>query len=66
MRALVTSLRDDLIREKTLVTDWPEPEGPKAQEIKARTLYSGVTNGTESNDLIRGNYATPADRLPAG
>ena len=66
MRALVTRLRDDHIREKTLVTDWPEPEGPEAHEIKARTLYSGVTNGTERNGLTGGNYATPDDRLPAG
>lgn len=66
MRALVTSLRDDRIREKTLVTDWPEPEGPAGHEVKTRTLYSGVTNGTERNDMTGGNYATPDARLPSG
>lgn len=28
MKALVTRLKPDNTREKVLVTDWPEPEGP--------------------------------------
>jgi len=30
-----------------------------------KTLYTGITNGTERNMLIRGNYAPPDERLPA-
>src|SRR4051794_19418437 len=66
MRALVTRLLPDRRREKVLVQDWPEPAGPAGNEVKTRTLYSGVTNGTERNDLIRGNYAHPDEVLPAG
>lgn len=66
MRALVTRLLPDGRREKLLVTDWPGPPAPVANQVRTRTLYSGITNGTERNDLIGGNYATPDDRLPAG
>ena len=66
MRALVTRLREDGIREKVLVNDWPEPPEPVGNQVKTRTRYTGVTNGTERNDLLGGNYATPDDRLPAG
>jgi len=66
MRALVTRLREDRTREKVPVTDWPEPEGPGGNEVKTKTLYSGITNGTERNDLIGGNYATPDENLPSG
>ena len=66
MRALVTRLRPDGTREKVLVTDWPEPEGPTGKQIKTQTIYSGITNGTEYNDLVGGNYAYPDDALPAG
>jgi 2-desacetyl-2-hydroxyethyl bacteriochlorophyllide A dehydrogenase len=48
------------------VADWPEPEGPVGNQVKAQTIYSGVTNGTERNDLTGGNYATPDEKLPAG
>jgi 2-desacetyl-2-hydroxyethyl bacteriochlorophyllide A dehydrogenase len=65
MRALVTRLRTDGIREKTLVDDWPGAPAPAANQVKVRTLFTGVTNGTERNDLLRGNYANPDDRLPA-
>jgi 2-desacetyl-2-hydroxyethyl bacteriochlorophyllide A dehydrogenase len=66
MRALVTRPLPDGRREKLLVTDWPDPPAPVANQVRTRTLYSGITNGTERNDLIGGNYATPDDRLPAG
>lgn len=66
MRALVTRLRSDKKREKVLVNDWPAPEGPTGNQIKTRTIYSGITNGTEHNDLVGGNYAHPDDALPTG
>ena len=66
MRALVTRLRPDKRREKVLVSDWPAPEGPTGNQVKSRTIYSGITNGTEHNDLVGGNYAHPDDALPAG
>ena len=66
MRALVTRLLPDKSREKVLVDDWPEPEAPTGDQIRTRTLYSGITNGTERNDLIKGNYAHPDEMLPAG
>ncbi len=66
MRALVTRLRPDKRREKVLVNDWPAPEGPTGNQVKTRTIYSGITNGTERNDLVGGNYAHPDDALPAG
>lgn len=66
MRALVTRLRPDKKREKRLVTDWPEPAGPVGKQFKAQTIYSGVTNGTERNDLLAGNYARRDEDLPAG
>ena len=66
MRALVTRLRPDKRREKVLVSDWPAPAGPTGNQVKTRTVYSGITNGTEHNDLVGGNYAHPDDALPAG
>ena len=66
MRALVTRLMADGRREKVLVNDWPEPKGPTGNQIKTETLYSGITNGTERNDLLGGNYAHPDGALPAG
>ena len=66
MRALVTRIRSDKKREKVLVNDWPAPEGPTRNQVKTRTIYSGITNGTEHNDLVGGNYAHPDDALPAG
>ena len=65
MRALVTRLREDRTREKVLVDDWPEPPPPVGNQVRTRTLYSGVTNGTERNDLVAGNYSTPDAGLPA-
>ena len=66
MRALVTRLRNDRTREKLLVDDWPDPGNPAGNQVRTRTVFSGVTNGTERNDLNRGNYAHPDEELPAG
>ena len=66
MKALVTRLRRDSTREKVLVTDWPVPEGPTGNEIMTKTICSGVTNGTERNDLMSGNYANRDEDLPKG
>lgn len=66
MRALVTTLRDDSIREKILVDDWPDPGPPSGNQVRTRTVYTGITNGTERNDLIKGNYAHQDEELPAG
>ena len=65
MKALVYRLRSDNKREKVLLNDWPDRPEPKGRQVLIRTLYSGVTNGTERNTLIRGNYAAPDEALPA-
>jgi 2-desacetyl-2-hydroxyethyl bacteriochlorophyllide A dehydrogenase len=65
MHALVTRLRADHRREKALVANWPEPREPQGREIKARTLYTGITNGTDHNHLVGGSYAHAVDDLPA-
>lgn len=62
MRAIVIRNRDDKTREKVLVPDWPAPAPPHTNQVKIKTLYSGITNGTERNQLLKGNYA-PGDRL---
>jgi 2-desacetyl-2-hydroxyethyl bacteriochlorophyllide A dehydrogenase len=66
MRALITRLLPDRRREKVLVSDWPEPKGPAGNQVKTQTLYSGVTNGTERNDLLGGYYAHKDEELPRG
>ena len=66
MRALVTRLRDNRIREKTLVDDWPDPGSPSGNQVRTRTVCSGITNGTERNDLLGGNYAHSDEALPTG
>ena len=53
-------------RQKVLVHDWPEPEDPTGNEVKTETIYSGITNGTERNQLIGGNYAPKDEQLPTG
>lgn len=65
MRAIVTRLKSDGTREKVLVDDWEDPGAPAENEVRTRTLYSGITNGTERNDLLGGNYASADDELPA-
>ncbi len=57
MRALVVRVRPDEQWEQVLVEDWPEPGRPTGNEVKTQTIYSGITNGTERNILIGGNYA---------
>ena len=56
----------DKRRQKVLVHDWSEPEGPTGNEVKTETIYSGITNGTERNQLIGGNYAPKDEQLPTG
>ena len=65
MRAIITRLKSDGTREKVLVDDWQDPGAPAENEVRTRTLYSGITNGTERNDLVGGNYAHEVDALPA-
>ena len=65
MRAIVLRNRADGVREKVLVEDWPQERAPGEGEIKTRTLFTGITNGTERNQLIRGNYSPADERLPA-
>ncbi len=62
MRAIILRARDDRVREKVLVPDWPDPPPPHTNQVRIKTLYSGITNGTERNQLHKGNYA-PGDRL---
>ena len=64
MRALVMQLMADGRREKVLMADWPEPSAPTGTQFKAQTLFSGVTNGTERNNLLGGNYSQGDDALP--
>ena len=66
MRAFSLQLLPDKRRQKVLGNDWPEPQAPVNNQVKTQTLYSGITNGTERNQLIGGNYAPSNDRLPAG
>ncbi len=66
MKAIVTQLQPDKTRKKGVVDNWPEPEAPKENHVKTITLYSGVTNGSERNDLTKGNYARADEDLPAG
>jgi len=65
MRIIVTQLKEDGSRFKGLVDGWDEPGPLAANQVKTKTLYSGVTNGTERNDLLRGNYCKPDEMLPA-
>ena len=65
MRALLMQLMADGRREKLLgeLPDLPALEG---NQFRIQTLFSGVTNGTERNNLLRGNYAVPDEALPVG
>ncbi|MFP6719069.1 MAG: zinc-binding alcohol dehydrogenase [Candidatus Poribacteria bacterium] len=66
MRALMIQLQADGKREKVLVDDWADLPPIKEDQVRTETLLSGLTNGTERNGLIGGNYA-PSDRsLPTG
>ena len=66
MRALVIKLLPDKRREKSLVTDWKEPSAPKGNEVLCEAVFTGLTNGTERNQLIGGNYAPSDESLPSG
>lgn len=64
MRALIVRRRDEQTREKVFVNDWPHPPTPRGNQVRIQTLYSGITNGTERNQLLKGNYAPPDEKLP--
>lgn len=66
MRALVIKLLPDKRREKTVVTDWKEPAPPVRNEVLCEAVFTGLTNGTERNQLIGGNYAPADENLPCG
>lgn len=66
MRTLSIQGLPDKSRQKVLVHNWPEPKGPTGNEVKTETIYSGITNGTERNQLIGGNYAPKDEQLPTG
>ncbi len=66
MRALVIKLLPDKRREKGLVTDWKEPALPVRNEVLCEAVFTGLTNGTERNQLIGGNYAPSDENLPSG
>ena len=66
MRTLSIQGLPDKRRQKVLIHDWPEPAGPTGNEVKTETIYSGITNGTERNQLIGGNYAPKDEQLPTG
>ena len=64
MRTLSIQGLPDKRRQKVLIHDGPELEGPTGNEVKTETIYSGITNGTERNQLIGGNYAPKDEQLP--
>ena len=66
MRTLSIQGLPDKRRQKVLIHDWPEPEEPTGNEVKTETIYTGITNGTERNQLIGGNYAPKDEQLPTG
>lgn len=66
MKAIVIKLLPDKRREKTVVDDWKEPASPIGNEVLCEAVFTGLTNGTERNQLIRGNYAPSDENLPCG
>ena len=66
MRSLSLQLLPDKRRQKVLVHDWPDTGKPTGNEVKTETIFTGVTNGTERNQLTGGNYAPADAELPAG
>ena len=64
MRALVVKLLPDERREKVVVDDWKEPAPPVGNEVLCQAVFTGLTNGTERNQLIGGNYSASSERLP--
>ncbi len=65
MRALLMQLMADGRREK-LLSELPDLAPIQGKEVRTQTLVTGVTNGTEKNNLLCGNYAMPDDALPVG
>ena len=66
MKAIVITLLPDKRREKIVVEDWKEPDSPVGNEVLCEAVFTGLTNGTERNQLIGGNYAPSDDNLPCG
>ena len=66
MKAIVIKLLPHKRREKTVVTDWKEPAPPERNEVLCEAVFTGLTNGTERNQLIGGNYAPSDENLPCG
>ncbi len=66
MKAIVTKRLPDKRRETIVVTDWEEPKPPIGNEVLCEAFYTGLTNGTERNQLIGGNYSAPDKLLPVG
>ena len=66
MKAIVIKLLPDKRREKTVVTDWKVPAPPERNEVLCEAVFTGLTNGTERNQLIGGNYAPSDESLPCG
>ncbi len=66
MKAIVIKLLPDKRREKAVVTDWKEPAPPVRNEVLCEAVFTGLTNGTERNQLIGGNYAPSDENLPSG
>ena len=64
MRALVVKSLPDKRREKVVATDWKAPAPPIGNEVLCQAVFTGLTNGTERNQLIGGNYSTSDDHLP--
>jgi 2-desacetyl-2-hydroxyethyl bacteriochlorophyllide A dehydrogenase len=65
MKVLATQRRPDGTREKGPMDMLEEPPAPTGRQFKTKTRFSGLTNGSERNDLIRGNYAHADEALPA-
>ena len=66
MKAIVITLLPDKRREKIVVEDWNEPDSPVGNEVLCEAVFTGLTNGTERNQLIGGNYAPSDENLPCG
>lgn len=66
MKAIVITLLPDKRREKIVVEDWKEPDSPVGNEVLCEAVFTGLTNGTERNQLIGGNYAPSDENLPCG
>lgn len=66
MKAIVITLLPDKRREKIVVENWKEPDSPIGNEVLCEAVFTGLTNGTERNQLIGGNYAPSDENLPCG